>query len=374
MAPSTDAPTVDERKMTYRFLGDSGLLVSTLSLGSWMTYYPDSQKDAWYDVMKTAFKHGINFFDSAENYNDGRADEFMGHAIQRGLQEGVWTREDLVISAKFMTGTKFFDSGPNGQGNARKHLVEGIKSTLKKMQLDYVDVIFSHRFEKFTPIEETVRAMNFIIDQGWAFYWGTSEWPAYAVKEACDIADRLGLVRPIVEQPEYNVFERNKVEHELVDLFTTRNLGLMVWSPLAGGILTGKYAHSVPAGSRLANADLRALNINFENQVSKVRQLESVAVNLGCSLAQLAAAWCASNRNVSTVLLGARTVAQLEETVKAMAFVDQITPEIKNEIDAIVQFVPKRTVPDVFYTIRECHVRGQAERPAWGRAFKKHEG
>jgi voltage-dependent potassium channel beta subunit len=374
MAPSTDAPTVDERKMTYRFLGDSGLLVSTLSLGSWMTYYPDSQKDAWYDVMKTAFKHGINFFDSAENYNDGRADEFMGHAIQRGLQEGVWTREDLVISAKFMGGTKgLFDGTPNGQGNARKHLVEGIKSTLKKMQLDYVDVIFSHRFEKFTPIEETVRAMNFIIDQGWAFYWGTSEWPAYAVKEACDIADRLGLVRPIVEQPEYNVFERNKVEHELVDLFTTRNLGLTVWSPLSGGVLTGKYIDAMPSDARLADPGFRAWAIHFEEQVEKSRALRTIADRLGCTLAQLATAWCASNTNVSTVLLGARTVAQLEETVKAMAFVDQITPEIKNEIDAVVQFVPKRTVPDVFYTIRERHVLGKTERPAWADAFNKKD-
>lgn len=361
------------KTMTYRFLGDSGLLVSTLSLGNWMIYYPDSAKDDWYDVMKTAYGLGINFFDSAEVYNDGRGDEFMGYAIQRGIKEGVWTREDLVLTAKMSLGRKGeYDSGPNGIGNSRKHLVEGIKRTLKDMQVEYVDVVFSHRGEQFTPIEEVVRAMNFIIDQGWAFYWGTSEWSSSDIQAACDIADRLGMIRPITEQPQYNMFERNKVEHELVDLFTKCKLGTTVWSPLAGGVLTGKYSKEIPSDSRMGVAPvLRAFTGEFEVKVEKARQLQKIADRLGCTLAQLSIAWAASNSNVSTVILGARHPQQLTETVKAIEFVDKITPEIKAEIDAIIQFVPKRTSNDWWYTSRARYLKGDQSVPAWGNPMGK---
>eukprot|EP00644_Phytophthora_capsici_P014373 jgi/Phyca11/13395/fgenesh1_pg.PHYCAscaffold_3_\ len=207
-------------KMTYRFLGNSGLLVSKFALGSWMFQDEKNTVDAWYQMMQIAFKNGVNLFDSAENYAMGRADELMGGAIKKGIDEGAWSREDLVVTAKIFSGSKGFNTGtPNSQGLNRKHLIEGTKASLGKMGLDYVDVLFCHHPDAFTPIEETVRAMNYIIDKGWAFYWGTSNWSSREISEACAIADRLGLIRPIVEQSQYSIFERNRVEFELVDLF-----------------------------------------------------------------------------------------------------------------------------------------------------------
>lgn len=186
--------------------------------------------EAWYKMMETAFRHGVNFFDNAEIYGSGQAEENMGAAIKKGVADGVWSREDLVITTKLFNGHKGFgNSGPNDQGLSRKHIVEGMKSSLARLQLDYVDVVFCHRQEPYTPIEETVRAMNYLIEQGWAFYWGTSEWLASDIQEACDIADRLGLIRPIVEQPQYNMFVRNKVEFEFVDLYKKYKLLGLRW-------------------------------------------------------------------------------------------------------------------------------------------------
>jgi voltage-dependent potassium channel beta subunit len=344
-------------KMTHRFLGDSGLLVSKLALGSWMEFNADYTVDAWYDIVKTAYTHGINFFDTAEIYGNGQAEELLGGAIKKGIAEELFTREDLVISTKIFNGAKgFVESGPNGQGNSRKHLVEGIKASLKRLDLDYVDVIFSHRPEPYTPIEETVRAMNFIINQGWAFYWGTSEWSPADIQEARDIADRLGLIRPIVEQAQYNMLERSKVEFQYSDLYKKHKLGLTVWSPLAYGVLTGKYNDATPEDGRLTNPMWRSWMPDFEEKVEKSRQLAPIAAKIGCSFAQLSIAWCVSNENVSTVLLGARNSKQLEETIAALAFVDKITPEIKAEIDAIVQFVPKVWTPDRLYELRGRHL------------------
>lgn len=193
----------DPVKMTYRFLGNSGLLVS---LGAWMTWDGRCTDAAWYDIMTHAFKNGVNYYDNAECYIGGKSEEIVGRAIQKGVKEGVWSREDLVISTKIHVGTK---TGPNDQGLSRKHIVEGLKASLKRLQLDYVDVVFCHRPDDFTPIEETVRAMNYVIEQGWAFYWGTSQWMPADIHEACEIADRLGLIRPVVEQPKYNIFDRS---------------------------------------------------------------------------------------------------------------------------------------------------------------------
>jgi voltage-dependent potassium channel beta subunit len=344
-------------KMTHRFLGDSGMLVSKLALGSWMNYSADYTIDGWYDVVKTAYKFGINFFDTAEIYGNGQAEELLGGAIKKGIAEGLFTREDLVVSTKIFNSSKgFIESGPNDQGNSRKHLVEGTKASLKRLDLDYVDVIFSHRPEPFTPIEETVRAMNFIINQGWAFYWGTSEWSPADIQEARDIADRLGLIRPIVEQSQYNIFERSAVEFQYSNLYKKHKLGLTVWSPLAGGVLTGKYINGAPEAARLADPAWRAWMPAFELKVEKSRQLAPIAAKIGCSLAQLSIAWCVSNENVSTVLLGARNSKQLEETIVALAFVDKITPEIRAEIDAIVQFVPKLWAPDALSGFRGRHL------------------
>ncbi|GMF60672.1 unnamed protein product [Phytophthora fragariaefolia] len=353
MAPATPA------KMTYRFLGDSGLLVSKLALGSWM--YPDQTHtlEAWYEMMKTAFAQGVNFFDSAENYALGQADVLMGGAIKKGIDDGIWTREDLVVTAKIFSGTKGFTNGtPNSQGLNRKHLIEGTQASLGRMGLDYVDVIFCHHPEPCTPIEETVRAMNFILQKSWAFYWGTSNWSSSEITEACEIADRLGLVRPIVEQSQYSIFERNRIEFELVDLINTYKYGITAWSPLAFGTLTGKYSSGNPEESRMHTEEMRKAiwGKDFEERIKKAELLKPIAKQLDCSLAQLALAWCVTNENVSTVIVGASRQSQLEENLKALDVVDKVTPDVKSKIDAIVNFVPSHPIPDHLRTIRQRHL------------------
>ncbi|KAF1313166.1 K+ channel protein, partial [Globisporangium splendens] len=338
--------------MKYRYLGNSDLLVSTLSFGSWVTFDGNFGADEAYAIMVKAFEGGVNFFDNAEGYAAGKSEEIMGQVVQKGIQNGVWTREDLVISTKILFGAKA-NLGPNDQGLSRKHIVEGTKASLKRLQMDYVDVIFCHRPEAATPIEETVLAMNFVINQGWAFYWGTSEWTSSDIIEACEIADRLGLIRPIVEQPQYHIFERSRVEFDYVNLYKKYKLGLTTWSPLAYGILTGKYSSGIPEkGTRLSNKFLASLQPNLDDRIAKTDKLKVIADELGCSLAQLAIAWCASNSNVSTVILGASSVHQLEENLKANAVIDKITPEIKARIDEIAQFVPAIPENDIFSMVR----------------------
>jgi voltage-dependent potassium channel beta subunit len=290
MAPST--PDSKPSKMTYRFLGNSGLLVSRLSLGSWMDINDKYTSDAWYAMMKLAFEHGVNFFDNAEAYGSGLAEKNMGGAIKKGIAEGTWSREDLVITTKIFFGAKPFlaEAGPNERGLSRKHIVEGTKASLERLQLDYVDVLFCHRPEPYTPVEETVRAMNFVINQGWAYYWGTSQWPAAQIIEACEIADRLGLIRRIVEQPIYTILDRTKVDFEYVDLYKKYKLGLTTWSPLSNGALTGKYSAGTPDGSRMANPTIKAFSPDFAERVQKADKLKPVATKLGISLAELAIA------------------------------------------------------------------------------------
>ncbi|KAF1335890.1 K+ channel protein, partial [Globisporangium splendens] len=345
-------PAPPAHGMKYRFLGDSGLLVSTLSFGC-MTFNDKMSEDTAYDIMVKAYESGINFFDNAEGYMAGTAERLMGRAIRKGIENGVWTREDLVVSAKIFMGTK---AGPNDQGLSRKHIVEGTKASLQRAQLDYVDVIFCHRADASTPIEETVRAMNFVIQQGWAFYWGTSEWTAHDIIQACDIADRLGLIRPVVEQPQYHILERSRVEFDYVNLYKKYKLGLTTWSPLSSGILTGKYGKGIPEGTRLDNAWMKTLIPDMDVRIAKAEKLKVIADELGCSIAQLAIAWCASNRNVSTVMLGATSVRQFEENIKANAFIDKITPEIKARIDEIAPLEPKLHEYDMFYTLRNKHL------------------
>ncbi|RLN83318.1 hypothetical protein BBO99_00002228 [Phytophthora kernoviae] len=349
MAPSTPS------KMTYRFLGNSGLLVSELSLGTWMDYDEKHTVDGWYSIMELAFKHGVNFFDTAEIYGWGQAEGLLGGAIKKGIAQKTWSREDLVISTKIFPGTKGFEEGgPNDQGNGRKHIVEGLKASLRRLDLEYVDVVFSHRPEVYTPIEETVRAMNFVINQGWAFYWGTSEWPPSQIREACEIADRLGLIRPIVEQAQYNIFERNKVEFDYVDLYKKYKLGLTTWSPLAYGTLTGKYSAGKPEGSRFTTSlfgDDSPFSEGFQERVEAADKLKPIAKELGCSMAQMAIAWAVTNKNVSTVLLGASRPSQLEENLKSLEVVSKITPEVKAKINTIVNFVPKVSEMDQFATL-----------------------
>ncbi|OWZ14906.1 hypothetical protein PHMEG_00011540 [Phytophthora megakarya] len=335
MAPA--ASDTKSSRMTYRFLGNSGLLVSKLSLGSWINVNDKYTADAWYDMMKLAFEHGVNFFDNAEAYGGGIAEKNMGAAIKRGIAEGIWSREDLVITTKIFFGTKggfTGEGGPNEQGLSRKHIVEGTRASLK----------------------QTVRAMNFVINQGWAFYWGTSQWSSAQIIEACEIADRLGLIRPIVEQTIYSILDRNKVDFEYVDLYKKYKLGLTTWSPLAYGALTGKYSAGTPEGSRMNSDVWKSFTPDFADRVAKADKLKPVADKLGISMAELALAWCVSNENVSTVMIGAKTPAQLKQNLKAIEAVEEITPDIKAEIDELVPFVPELRKPDGSEMIREQHL------------------
>ncbi|GMF39599.1 unnamed protein product [Phytophthora lilii] len=340
-------------KMTYRFLGNSGLLVSKISLGAWMTWDDRCSDDAWYDIMTHAFKCGVNYFDNAECYLGGKSEEVAGRAIQKGIREKVWSREDLVISTKIHVGTK---TGPNDQGLSRKHIVEGLKASLKRLQLDYVDVVFCHRPDDFTPIEETVRAMNFVIEQGWAFYWGTSQWMPADIAEACEIADRLGLIRPVVEQPKYNIFDRPRVEYGFLDLFKKYKLGLTTYSPLGYGVLSGKYTAGTPEGSRFSTELYKNMVPDFRDRVEKTFELQKIADELGCSLAQMAVAWCVSNPNASTVMLGARTRKQLDENLQAIKFVEKITPEIKARIDTAVDYKVQIPEKEALACVRARHL------------------
>ncbi|KAF1325935.1 K+ channel protein, partial [Globisporangium splendens] len=281
---TTPAPA--KHDMKYRYLGNSGLLVSTLSFGC-MTFTDKTSVGEAYDILVKAYEGGVNYFDNAEGYTAGVAETLMGQAFKRGIEDGVWSREDLVVSTKIFLGTK---TGPNDQGLGRKHIIEGTKASLKRAQLDYFDVVFCHRPEKATPIEETVRAMNYLIQKGWAFYWGTSEWSSHDIIEACEIADRLGLIRPIVEQPQYHIFERSRVEFEYVNLYKKYKFGLTTWSPLAFGILTGKYSKGIPEGARLEIAWAAAVMPDINARVAKTDKLKIIADELGCSLAQLAIA------------------------------------------------------------------------------------
>ncbi|TMW58868.1 hypothetical protein Poli38472_007013 [Pythium oligandrum] len=337
--------------MKYRFLGDSGLLVSQFSYGSWVTFADSVTVDKAYEIMAYGYERGVNFWDTAEVYGAGAAEKVLGQVFHRGVENKLWTREDLVIATKIFTGTK---EGPNARGLSRKHLVEGTKASLERLQLDYVDVIFCHRPEPFTPIEETVRSMNFIIQQGWAFYWGTSEWLSSEIIEACEIADRLGLIRPICEQPQYNLFERSRVEMDYDVLYKKYNYGLTTWSPLKFGLLTGKYANGMPEGTRLAQSEyIRSmLRGDFDEMTKQVEQLRPIAEELDCSLAQLALAWCSSNKHVSTVILGASSLKQMEENLKALDVVPKLTEEIKSRIDAIIPRVLKIATHDHWSQIR----------------------
>ncbi|RLN71606.1 hypothetical protein BBJ28_00007497 [Nothophytophthora sp. Chile5] len=328
--------------MKYRFLGNTGLLVSRLSFGSWVTFDTQLDFEKAYGIMEHAYKQGINFFDNAEVYENGRSELIMGKVVKAGVERGAWSREDLVISTKLFFGTQ---PGPNHGGNSRKHIVEGMKASLKRFDLEYVDLVFCHRADPFTPMEETVRfvrAMNYVIEQGWAFYWGTSEWNAQEIIEACEIADRLGLIRPVFDQPQYHMLERSRVEFDFDVLYKKYNYGLTTWSPLASGVLTGKYSKGIPEGSRLSLPSYKQMLSNgLEEKVAKVDKLTEIANELGCSMAQLAIAWVASNPHVSTVILGATSIKQLDENLKSLEFADKITPEVRAKIDAIADFRAK---------------------------------
>lgn len=341
---TTQAPK-DLPEMEYRFLGRSGLKVSAISLGGWLTYGGQVEDDKTFACMKAAYDAGINFFDCAEAYASGESEKSMGAAIKKY----GWKRNDLVISTKIYWGAAFGSNPVNNVGLSRKHIVEGVNSALERLGLDYVDLIYAHRPDRNTPMEETVRAFNHIINTGKAFYWGTSEWTASEIATAWRHADRLGLIGPLMEQPAYNLLVREKVEGEFDHLFEEYGLGLTTFSPLKTGILTGKYNDGIPADSRYSRGDkdpfVKRMTDEFgegkwEAQLEKVKALRPIADKLGITQAQLAYAWVLSNKNVSSAITGASRPEQVWDAVKSLDAVKLLTPEVLEEIDQVLQNKP----------------------------------
>ncbi|HEX7403261.1 MAG TPA: aldo/keto reductase [Usitatibacter sp.] len=317
--------------MNYRRLGRSGLKVSELSLGSWVTYGNQLDTGAARECMAAAWDRGVNFFDNAEVYAAGKSEEIMGEA----LKKLAWPRLKYIVSTKFFWG---ITEGPNEKSTLnRKYLMNAIDGSLARLQLDFVDLVYCHRPDPATPVEETVWAMHDMIDRGKALYWGTSEWSAAQITEAWQVAERHHLRKPVMEQPEYNLFHRSRVEREYAKLYEDIGLGLTTWSPLASGLLTGKYRAGIPAGSRGAMPRMKFLveGLTDKKKNDAVAKLEAVAKDLGCSLAQLAIAWCARNPNVSTVITGASKVSQVEENLRAAEFIEKLTPEVMQRIEAL---------------------------------------
>jgi len=317
--------------MNYRRLGRSGLKVSELSLGSWVTYGNQLDTSAARECMAAAWDRGVNFFDNAEVYANGKSEEIMGEA----LRKLAWPRLRYIVSTKFFWG---ITEGPNEKSTLnRKYLMNAIDGSLRRLQLDYVDLVYCHRPDPATPMEETVWAMHDMIDRGKALYWGTSEWSAAQITEAWQLAERHHLRKPVMEQPEYNLFHRERVEREYAKLYADLGLGLTTWSPLASGLLTGKYRAGVPADSRGAIPRMKFLldDLTDKKKNEAVAKLDAVAKDLGCSLAQLAIAWCARNPNVSTVITGASKVSQVEENLAAAGVIDKLTPEVMQRIEAL---------------------------------------
>jgi voltage-dependent potassium channel beta subunit len=318
-------------EMQYRRLGHSGLRVSVLSFGSWVSFGPQLAGGSARDCLAAAYEAGVNFFDNAEVYAGGRSETIMGEAIAAL----GWPRNTYVISSKYFWGIEGSVNTRNTLN--RKYLLQAIDGSLGRLGLDFLDLIFCHRPDPDTPIEETVRAMHDIITSGKALYWGTSEWSAAAIAEAWDIAERHHLHKPVMEQPQYNLFERGKVEKEFAPLYDRIGLGLTTWSPLASGLLTGKYRDGVPADSRAALPGYGWLQsmVTDADANRRVGELEGIARELGVSLAQLSIAWCASNPHVSTVITGASRVEQVRDNLGALEVIDRLTPEILARIDAI---------------------------------------
>ena len=338
-------PGVD---MEYRFLGKSGLKISALSFGAWVTFQDQLDVDRAYDCMKTAFDAGVNFFDNAEVYAGGMAETIMGQVFRKA----GWRRSDLVVSTKiFWGGTpqgpgQPFQYGPNDRGLSRKHIVEGTEAALRRLDLDYVDLIFCHRPDIDTPLEETVWAMNQVLQQGKALYWGTSEWSAAQIRQAYDIARREHLIPPTMEQPQYNMFHRHRVESEYAALYDEIGLGTTIWSPLASGLLTGKYNDGIPEGSRLSLENYQWLLPQLQSdegrqKIEKVKRLQPLADELGCTMAQLAIAWCLTNDDVSTVITGASRPQQITENLKALEIAAQLTPDVQERLEEILNNRPE---------------------------------
>lgn len=323
--------------MQHRRLGKSGLKLSALSFGSWVTFKNQVDDSAAVELMKLAYDSGVNFFDNAEAYAAGESERIMGRALKRL----GWGRDTFTVSSKVFWGGNL----PTQRGLSRKHVRDACDAALERLQVDYLDLYFCHRPDLETPIEETVRAMHELVMAGKVLYWGTSEWSADQIAQAHGIARSMGLTPPTMEQPQYNLFVREKVEREFAQLYDTVGLGTTIWSPLASGILSGKYAKGVPADSRMALPEYKWLRDELESadgqaRVRKAVELGRLASELGASTAQLAIAWCLTNPNVSTVILGATSAAQLRENLGALELVPKLTGPVLERIETIVANKP----------------------------------
>ena len=326
--------------MEYRRLGKSGLQVSALSYGAWVTFSKQVKIDDAVEIMKVAYDAGVNFFDNAEVYEHGEAEIVMGKA----LKKLGWRRDSYLVSSKVMFGS-VSDHKPTQWGLNRKHIIEACDQALIRLGVEALDLYFCHRPDPETPIEETVRAMSDLVQMGKAHYWGTSEWSAQQLMEAYGIARQYHLVPPTMEQPQYNMFHRERFEVEYARLYAKIGLGTTIWSPLASGVLTGKYSEEIPDDARINLPGYEWLKKMFESEegqerVAKVKDLSGIAQELGMSMASLALAWCLKNPNVSTVILGASRVSQLEDNLKTVDIVDKLTDDIMECIEEVLDNKP----------------------------------
>jgi len=327
----------DPKEMEFRRLGPAGLKVSVLSLGGWLTYGGTHKGSIVKDCMQAAWDNGINFFDTAEVYAAGQCELEMGQA----LKELAWPRDEYVISTKVFFGTSRKE--PNTRGLSKKHIVEGLKSSLARLELSYVDVVFAHRHDPDVPMKEIVEAFTQTINMNLAYYWGTSEWSAEQIQEATDIAEKYNLIAPVAEQPQYNAFHRERFEKEYEPLYAKYKYGTTIWSPLSSGFLTGKYNDGIPEGSRYANnSDMMKSKIEElkseegQNKIKKVKELTKIAEKLGGTTTQLALAWCAKNKNVSTVILGATSPQQVHDNCGALKLLPKLTDDVMKQIEDIL--------------------------------------
>lgn len=325
--------------MEYRRLGKSGLQLSVLSFGSWISFSKQIDDHVADELMGIAYDNGINFYDNAEAYALGESEKMMG----RVLKSKNWDRSSFTVSSKAFFGWRGKNNKPNQTGNNRKHLSEACNEALKRLQVDYLDLFYCHRPDKNTPIEETVFTMNTLIQQGKILYWGTSEWSGVEIMEAHRVAQHYRLIGPTMEQPQYNLFERNKMENEYLGIFNSVGLGTTIWSPLASGMLSGKYNNGIPPNSRLAleGFDWLKDRLIMEDKIKNVKDLGSLAGELGISLAVLSIAWCLKNPNVTTAILGATKKEQLIENFLALDAIPKLTPDVMNRIDQIMGTKPK---------------------------------
>ena len=326
--------------MEYRRLGSAGIKLSELSLGAWVTYGGQVGEPAATECMAKAFELGVNFFDNAEAYAHGNAETVMGNVIKKL----GWRREGIVVSSKVFWGGR----GPNDEGLSRKHVYEACRNSLRRLQLQYLDLFFCHRPDPTTPIEETVRAMDDLVHHGLILYWGTSEWTAADIMRAHGLARELGLTPPQMEQPQYNMLHRERVENEYLPLYREIGLGTTTWSPLASGLLSGKYNDSVPKGSRAALKGYEWLKeqVVTPQNVAKVKALTPIAKELGCTMAQLAIAWARRNQDVSTVITGATTAEQVSENIASLEFVPALDADVMGRIEGILQNKPDLSIGD----------------------------